>query len=169
MKSKISVKKILNNKYVFWFPLQNLSEIFIFLRRIERDTIKEVYWSSLKVTFRLFDSNETLIFSTDFSKILKYQISWKSVQCDLSCSVRTDRRAEITMLIVAFRNFAKAPNNSCSPSAFIFCVAEIRLCAADISFFFTVTVWWLNCDTEWLICMNVVPGWFLIWKSLLRI
>ena len=37
--------------------------------------IKEVYWSALTVTFRLFDFNETLIFSTDFPKILKYQIS----------------------------------------------------------------------------------------------
>jgi hypothetical protein len=28
-----------------------------------------------------------------------------------SCSVRTDRRADMTKLIVEFRNFAKAPNN----------------------------------------------------------
>jgi len=42
-------KHLLNTKYVFWFPLQLLSEIFLILRRTERDTIKNVYWSSWKV------------------------------------------------------------------------------------------------------------------------
>ena len=132
MKSTIFVNSYWTRN-VFWFPLQNLSEIFIFLMRNERDMIKAVYRSALTVTFRLFDCNETLIFSTEFPKILKYQISWKSVRCDLSCSMRTDRRTEMTKLIVAFSNFAKAANNSYSPSAFIFCVAEIRLCVLQTS------------------------------------
>jgi len=48
----------------------------------------------LHVKYRSFQSdfNETLIFSTDCWKILKYQISWKSVQWEPSCSIRTDRR-----------------------------------------------------------------------------
>jgi len=29
-----------------------------------------------------------------FEKFFKYQISWKSVQCKPSCSVRTDRHEE---------------------------------------------------------------------------
>jgi len=42
-------KKLLNIKYVFRFSLQHLSETFLILRT-ERDMIKNVYWSSCKVT-----------------------------------------------------------------------------------------------------------------------
>ena len=42
-------KKLLNIKCVFWFALQVFSETFLILRRTERDTIKNVYWSSCKV------------------------------------------------------------------------------------------------------------------------
>jgi hypothetical protein len=41
---------------------------------------------------------------------LKYQIPLKSVLWEPSCSVQTDGRMDMTKLIVAFRNFAKAPN-----------------------------------------------------------
>jgi hypothetical protein len=37
-------------------------------------------------------------------KILKYNISWKSVQWELSCSMRKDRQT--------FLNFAKAPKTA---------------------------------------------------------
>ena len=52
----------------------------------------------------LSDCNETWISSTDFSKILKYQTSWKAV--------RADRRTDTTKLIFAIRNFANAPNKT---------------------------------------------------------
>jgi len=43
-------KKLLNTKFVFWFPLQLLSVTFLILRRTDRDTIKKnAYWSSCKV------------------------------------------------------------------------------------------------------------------------
>ena len=44
-----------------------------------------------------------------FEKILKYQRSWKSAQWERSCSMRTDRQTDVTKIIVAFRNSAKAP------------------------------------------------------------
>jgi hypothetical protein len=38
---------------------------------------------------------------------LKYQISWKSVQWEPSCFMRTDGRTDMMNLIVAFRNFRR--------------------------------------------------------------
>jgi len=42
----------------------------------------------------LSDFKETLIFSTHVQKIIKCQISWKSVQWEQCCSMRTDRRTD---------------------------------------------------------------------------
>ena len=75
--------KLPNIKCVFWFSLQLLSEKFLILRKNEREMIKTTY-TGLQGNFPLFLSNfnENWIFLTDFRKILKYQISWKSAKSE---------------------------------------------------------------------------------------
>jgi len=63
----------------------------------------------------LSDFNRTWVFATDFWKILKYQISWKSIWWEPSYSMRMDGWMDThththMKLIVAFWNFANTPN-----------------------------------------------------------
>ena len=46
-----------------------------------------------------------------FRKILKYQISWKSLESEPSFPMRTDGRKDMTKLIDTFRNCTNAPKN----------------------------------------------------------
>jgi hypothetical protein len=72
--------------------------------------IISVYWSS-----RISSQYSTHIwmklefFSTHLRKMLKYEISWKSIQCEPSCSMRRGGRTDKTKVIVTFRNFVNAP------------------------------------------------------------
>ena len=104
--------KVLKTKCLFWFSLQLLSGTFLILRRNKRDMIKQM-WIGCHVEYPLFLSNlnNIWIFLTDFRKILKYQILWKPVQWEQSCSMWTDGQTNMTKLTVAFRNFANAPKN----------------------------------------------------------
>ena len=93
----------------------------------------------LHVKFPLFLSNcnEICIFWTVFfRKILDYQISWRSVLWECSCSMPTDRR--MTKPIVAFRNYANALK-----TALVYFLHQRRGCTGDCT---DIT---RNCPPEW--------------------
>jgi hypothetical protein len=77
-------------------------------------------WSNmyigLHVQYPLFLSyfKKAQIFSTVFRKILKYQISWKSVQWEPSCPKRTDGHEKKPMVV--FFNFVNASKTANYPS-----------------------------------------------------
>jgi hypothetical protein len=83
-------KILLNTKYAYWF-LYNIQNCFSFFRRIQWDVNINVCRSSCKVSVILIRL-KVCIFLTNFRKVLKFQISWKSVQWDPSFSMRTDRQ-----------------------------------------------------------------------------
>ena len=91
-------KKVTEHKMCVLIFSTNLSQTFFILRRNERDMIKYIYiyiyYSSCKVPFILILFKETLVFSTDFRKILKYHISWKSIMWKPSCSVGMEGQSD---------------------------------------------------------------------------
>ena len=73
--------KLWNIKCMFWFPVRLLLEACIILSRTEQDMIEYVYWAFCKIY-------RNLIF---FSRqIFEKCSSWKSVQWELNCAMRTD-------------------------------------------------------------------------------
>jgi len=92
IKGTIFGKMLLNIICACIFFLQCLSETLFMLRRIECVSTINDHSSSRKVTVILVRFNKTWIFLTNFGKTLKYQISWKSHQWEISCSTWTDRQ-----------------------------------------------------------------------------
>ena len=86
----LSEKKVIEYKMCVF--LQHFFETFLILRRTERDAIKMNIILLVKYPLFSSDFTETSILSTDFRKTLKYQISWKVVQLEPSCFMRTDSR-----------------------------------------------------------------------------
>jgi hypothetical protein len=87
-------KKLFNGKCFLIF-LQFLSETFLILRRIERNTIKLYICLHVKYPLFLSDFNETSIFSKDFEKYSN--IKFHENPCSGSRAVprdRTDGRLE---------------------------------------------------------------------------
>jgi len=99
-------RKLLNSKSVLILSTTFVWDIFHYKKNSARYD-KNVYCSSCKVLLFLSFFNETWTFSTDFRKILKYQVSWKSVQWEpISCTMRTDGHDEANS---RFSNPANVP------------------------------------------------------------
>jgi hypothetical protein len=83
-------KKLVNTERVFWISLHLLPEIFLILRRIERDIIKNGL--HVKYPLLLSDFHENGIFFTDFLKIfnIKFHENPSSGNRVAPCG-RTDR------------------------------------------------------------------------------
>ena len=99
--------KVTKHKMCVMFPLQIMSETFLILCRIQRDAIITAHRSSDKVSVILLEFNENWIFPTNFRKILKYQISWKSFQWEPSfCAMWKDKHDRANS---RFLQFCKHP------------------------------------------------------------
>ena len=95
-------ENVIEHKMCVLSSLQPLSETFLILRRAEENMIS-VHSFSCKGPVFFSDCNGTRVFWTDFRKILKYKILWKSMQWRPSCFIRADKRADLTKLIVVSR------------------------------------------------------------------
>jgi len=107
-------KNFFNTKCVLWFTLHICLKYFSFYE--EMSEVWSKMSSGLHVQYPLFLSDfiETRIFSTNFRKILKCQISLKFFQWERSCSKHTEWWTDehMTKLTVARRNFPNAPKNN---------------------------------------------------------
>ena len=84
-KVKIFRLKLLNIKVCCFSKnfVQNIS----YSKKNREDTIINVLHLHVKCQWIVSDFNENLIFLIEIKKILKYQISWKYIQWEPSCSV----------------------------------------------------------------------------------
>ena len=79
---------------MFWFSLQICLKNFTFLEEFSEIPSQMYFCLHVKYQLLLSYFNSTWIFSTYFRKSFKYQLSWKSVQCEQRCSTRTDGGTE---------------------------------------------------------------------------
>ena len=103
---KIFGKTLLNIKCAFWFSLQLLFKTFLNLRIIQRDIVINV--SVIKISMKLefswlvFEESSNIKFNQNLSvEIGMLHAEW-----------RTERRADMKKLTVAFRSFANAHEKS---------------------------------------------------------
>jgi len=103
--------KLFNIKCASSFALQICLKHFSFWEEFSETWSPEYIVLHVKYTLYSSRFNKTCIFSKGFRKMLKYYISWQSVQLEPSCSMRTDGQKDKKKPIVAFHNFANAPEN----------------------------------------------------------
>ena len=93
---RFAEKKVTEHKnYVLIFSTA-LARNISHSRKNSEECYQKCTYVSLHVKCQLFLShfNHTAVSLTDFRKILKYQISWKSDEWERNCSMRTDRRMD---------------------------------------------------------------------------
>jgi hypothetical protein len=107
--------KLLNIKRVFGFSLQSLPETFFHAKKHWAKYDHKLVWIFIEITRYSYRVVMKLEFSRLIFEKYGYLISWKSVHLDLKCSIRTvgpsDRRTDMTKLIVTCCNFSNAPKN----------------------------------------------------------
>ena len=88
-------KMFIDHKTCFFFIFsRNLSESFHILRRIQRGTVTNVHWSSLKVPVYFVTLNKTYIFIRDFENTqISNLIKFNPVRAEVPWR-RTDRRTD---------------------------------------------------------------------------
>jgi hypothetical protein len=107
----IFAEKLLHIKCVFIFSI-TLSTTFLIVRRTQRGIVINIHSFSCKVPCYSCQILIRLEFPRQsLRKLLKCQISWKSVQWKPSCPMRRDRQTDMTKLVAASCNFAKVPTN----------------------------------------------------------
>jgi hypothetical protein len=80
----------------FVFVYKCFSEIFVLIIRTKRDIVTKVYRYLCQILINLEYRREI------FLKTYKYQISLKYIWREQSCFMRTDRRTDMTKLVVNF-------------------------------------------------------------------
>ena len=104
-------KLLMNIKRVF--PLQMLPEVFLILRRPERDIIRTVRRPALYATYRYY---RQILMKLGHRRSLEKcsNIKLQENPCNGSQGVPcgwSDGQTDVTKPLVVFRNFANAPNN----------------------------------------------------------
>ena len=111
-------KMLWNLKCAFRLSLHLLSETFPILRRNERDMIKKYIGLHVKYPLFIVRFHWNLNFLDSFSKNTHISnfMKIRPVGAEL---FHADGRTDMTKLIVAFRNFSKAPKTGTFPQTFL--------------------------------------------------